>query len=111
MTILNCKAVSGLIFIFTIFVLMACSSHRTLKDDKSYNYMCENGGEFTAIVHQDKDQTIIRMGENQLILDITPSASGIKYTDGMNTFWSKGDEAMLELAGNEVYKGCKVVEK
>ena len=110
MKILHCKTVPSLIFIFTTILLVACSGHRTLKDEKSYNYSCENGTEFTAIVHQDRDQTIIKMGENQLILDITPSASGIKYTDGMNTFWSKGDEAMLELANNEVYKECKVVE-
>ena len=111
MTMSNCKAASGLIFILTIFILMACTSHRTLKDDVSYQYKCDDGGEFTAIVRQDRDQTIVKMGEKEYILDITPSASGTKYTDGMNTFWSKGNEAMLELSGNEVYKGCKVVEK
>ena len=61
-------------------------------------------------MHQDKDQTIIRMGENQYILDITPSASGSKYSDGMNTFWSKGNEAMLELSDGKSYKECEVVE-
>ena len=111
MTILNCKAASGLIFILTILALTACSGRRTLKDDVSYQYRCDDGGGFIAIVHQDKDQTIVKIGEKEYILDITPSASGTKYTDGMNTFRSKGDEAMLELSDNEIYKGCKVVEQ
>ncbi|MGI9534019.1 MAG: MliC family protein [Thermodesulfobacteriota bacterium] len=110
MTTLSSKTVSKLIFIIAIFFLIACSGHRKLNDDVSYQYKCEDGGEFTAIVHQDKDQTIIKTGENQYILDITPSASGSKYSDGINTFWSKGNEAMLELSDNKVYKECKVVE-
>ena len=109
MTFLNCSSASNLIFIVTILFLMSCSSHRKL-DDISYHYKCEEGGEFTAIVHQDRDQTIIRTGGEQYILDITPSGSGEKYTDGMNTFSINGNEATLELSGNEVYKRCKVVE-
>ena len=72
--------------------------------------MCDNGSEFTATMHQDSDQAIIKKGNNLYILDITPSASGEKYTDGINTFWRKGDGAQLDLGGNNVYKECKIVE-
>ncbi|MGI9553632.1 MAG: MliC family protein [Thermodesulfobacteriota bacterium] len=110
MTITSSKAVSNLFFIMAILFLISCASHHKPNDEISYQYKCVDGGEFTAIVHQDKDQTIIRMGENQYILDITPSASGSKYSDGMNTFWSKGNEAMLELSDGKSYKECEVVE-
>lgn len=110
MTFLNCSSASNLIFIIKILFLMSCSSHRKLNDDISYHYKCDKGEEFTAIVHQDRDQTIIRTGGEQYILDITPSGSGENYTDGMNTFSINGNEATLELSGKEVYKRCKVVE-
>ena len=93
-----------------ILFSFSCSSHHEPKDDNSYKYMCDNGAEFNATVHQDSDQIIIKMGDNLYILDITPSASGEKYTDGVNTFWSKGDGSMLDLGENNVYKGCKIVE-
>ena len=63
MRILNRRAASGLITIFTILILLACSSHRKLNNDVTYQYSCDNGGQFTAIVHQDGDQTIIKLGE------------------------------------------------
>jgi len=107
---LNNKFLPTLLVISAIFLVLACSGHKKLKDDKTYIYKCEDGGEFTAIVHQDKDQTIIRTGDEQYILDITPSGSGEKYSDGMNSFWTKGDEAVLELKGKKVYKGCKVIK-
>ena len=106
----NFKALSTFLAISSFVALIACSGHSKLNDDKSYIYKCEDGGEFTAIVHQDKDQTIIRTGDEQYILDITPTGSGEKYSDGMNSFWTKGDEAVLELKGKKVYKGCKVIE-
>ena len=106
----NCPATTCILFILAVLFIVSCLSHRKLNDDQTYNYRCENGEEFTAIVHQDRDQTIIRMGDQQYILDITPSGSGEKYSDGINNFWIKGDEAFLELSGKDTYKSCKVVE-
>jgi putative lipoprotein len=34
------------------------------------------------------------------------SGSGARYTDGVTTFWSKGDTALFEMNGVS-YKGCK----
>jgi putative lipoprotein len=45
-----------------------------------------------------------------LDLPAVPSASGAKYSDGRDTFWSKGDEATLTLDGVE-HAGCRLARK
>ena len=35
------------------------------------------------------------------------AGSGAKYTDGSVTFWSKGEDALLELDGT-LYRGCRI---
>jgi len=34
------------------------------------------------------------------------SASGAKYGDGSTVYWSKGDEAFIEIDGEIVYREC-----
>ena len=99
-----------LLLLFAILFLFACSGHKKVNDGKTYKYRCEDGAEFTANIHQYGDQVIVRKDNKHYILDITPSASGEKYTDGMNTFFSKGDESVLEIDGDKEYRGCKVIK-
>ncbi len=40
------------------------------------------------------------------VLPQVPAASGAKYTEGNITFWTKGDEALLELNG-ATYRNCR----
>ncbi len=60
--------------------------------------------EFIAKFDTDKVQ-ILQAGRT-LILPHVISGSGARYSDGSNTFWNKGNEALLEINGVS-YKGCK----
>jgi len=96
-----------------LLVFSVSCAHKRFKDDAvKTKYQCENGFEFVSEIHtsQGADQVIVKTGGQLYVLDITPSASGSKYTDGINTFWSKGDNAMLELADNKVYNECKIIK-
>ncbi len=53
------------------------------------------------------DNTVqILLAGRTLVLPQVVSGSGARYSDGNNTFWSKGNQAQLELNGVS-YKGCK----
>lgn len=100
----------SIFFVALVLLIVSCSGHKKLNDDVTYKYSCANGEGFTNTVHQDSDQVIIRTPDNMYILDITPSGSGEKYTDGMNTFYTEGPEATLELSDGKVYKECKIIK-
>lgn len=72
-------------------------------DPMTFFYDCE-GQRFTVRIHADTASVMVP--DKTLVLLQVPSASGAKYTDGTTTFWSKGEEATLTLAG-QTHKGCK----
>jgi putative lipoprotein len=69
----------------------------------TFVFECE-GLEFTAR-HDPKGIYLFLPGRT-LFLPETPSGSGAKYTDGKTTFWSKGEEALLEADGR-THTPCK----
>ena len=100
-------------FLLLLLIFSVGCAHKRFKDDSvKTKYKCENGFEFVTEIHksQGNDQVILKSADNLLVLDIIPSASGMKYTDGVNTFWSKGENAMLELADKSEYKECHTVK-
>jgi heat shock protein HslJ len=48
------------------------------------------------------------LARGPVTLSIAPSASGARYSDGQTTYWSKGAEATLEIAG-ERPRVCAVI--
>ena len=100
-------------FIFTLLILTAGCAHKHFSDGVvKTKYQCENGFEFIAETHKDQgmDQVIVKTGGELYVLDITPSASGSKYSDGMHTLWTKGESAMLELSETQEYKECNIIK-
>ncbi len=66
-------------------------------------YKCDDI-EFIAKFGADKVQ--ILLAGRTLVLPQVVSGSGARYSDGRNTYWSKGNEALLEINGVS-YQGCK----
>ena len=62
--------------------------------------------EFEFIAKFSADKVHILLAGRTLILPHVVSGSGARYSDGNNTFWNKGNTALLELNGVN-YKGCK----
>ncbi|WP_428354319.1 MliC family protein [Methyloprofundus sp.] len=73
------------------------------KRPATYVYECQNGYEITVNIEGRMAWLFLR--EGTLGLPKISSASGTKYSDGQNIFWSKGNTAMLET-GTAVYKNC-----
>lgn len=61
-------------------------------------YRCDDGVTLLVTPGQDFIALELTGGAPQRLARVV-SASGAKYSDGEQTFWSKGDEAILEVAG------------
>lgn len=70
----------------------------------------------TSVWVCDTDRIVVNAGEYAAVLSLppapvevmrVPSASGVKYSDGLTTFWSKGDSAMLIRADGREDRNCK----
>jgi putative lipoprotein len=61
-----------------------------------YAYDCENGS-YVVASFEESDEVWLFLPEYTVRLPHVPSGSGARYTDGTITFWTRGDEAVLEL--------------
>ncbi len=67
-------------------------------------YDCEDGFQFTARVAD--DTTWVFLPDTTIALPHVVAASGARFSDGRMTYWSKGDEALLET-GTESHTSCR----
>jgi membrane-bound inhibitor of C-type lysozyme/uncharacterized membrane protein len=70
---------------------------------RTFVYECGDSYRFTARIEGEK--IWLFLPEQTVGLPLVPSASGAKYSDGLLTFWSKGEEALLE-AGQVLRRDC-----
>jgi putative lipoprotein len=84
-------------------VLVAPAGSYQIAPPATFFFEC-NGMEFTA--RHDPRGIFLFLPAGTLLLPETPAASGAKYTDGRATFWSKGEEALLEVDG-KAYPNCR----
>lgn len=69
----------------------------------TFVYDC--GGEYRFTARVGPDSTRLFLPERTVTLPSVVSASGAKYSDGSVTFWTKGEEALLET-GETTRRGC-----
>lgn len=62
---------------------------------KTYVYECTDGMSFPVNIK--KEHAWVFLPKETLNLPLVPSASGAKYSDGKTIFWSKGQEAYLNI--------------
>ena len=70
---------------------------------QTYVYECNGGYGFTARI--DREKAWLFLPNQTVSLPLVPSGSGAKYSDGLIMFWSKGDDAVLEI-GDERHSTC-----
>ncbi len=68
-----------------------------------FAYDCEG---FAFRVEVAKERALVFLPGRSVPLAHVPSGSGAKYSDGHVTFWSKGDEASLDVDG-ALHSGCR----
>ncbi len=99
-------------------LLIACSGQSTTETPveaasidqvrrETLVYEC-SGIEFVARTMS--DEMAVWFEGRHLILKRVPSASGEKYESDDVVFWSKGDEAFVEL-DNQLFEGCELAPK
>lgn len=71
---------------------------------RTYVYECDAG--FNFIVNFKNDKAWVFLPMQTVALDPVPSGSGSKYSNGSITYWSKGDEAILETPEKQ-YRNCE----
>ena len=88
-----------------ILALTACTKPRAT----TWEYSCPDGYTFT-ITYSDP----VNLGDIAFLADATGTtklpravaASGAKYSNGVTTFWSKGEDAMIMVAGKTERQNC-----
>jgi putative lipoprotein len=76
----------------------------TARRGQTYVYECVQGGPFTVRVEGDAAWLFLASGTKRLPRMV--SASGARFSDGLVSYWSKGDEATFVLDGR-TYPACR----
>ena len=94
---------------FVFVFLLSCTKSQIYKDQNnniiSKTYVYECNGEFNFTARVEDERVWLFLPGQTIKLPQTSSGSGAKYSVGETLFWSKGDEALLEIA-DEKYQGC-----
>ncbi len=76
-----------------------------LDPEQTINYRCSNGVVFQ--VQADEEQARLVAGGHEIVLPRVPSASGVKYQEGRNLYWNKGENAEVEVIGKR-FSDCAI---
>jgi len=70
-------------------------------------YQCPDG-ELIEAEYRDEDAEVVVGLPNQepIALPQVEAASGAKYSDGTTTFWSKGNQVLVEVDGETILSDC-----
>ncbi|MGH7549551.1 MAG: MliC family protein [Gemmatimonadota bacterium] len=71
----------------------------------SFSYGCGDEYRFVAQMMNSDDSVRLLLPDTTLMLPHVVSASGARFSEGEYTYWSKGDEARLEIPGRS-FTGC-----
>jgi putative lipoprotein len=84
----------------------AASADRFTPPDSARTFVYECDNRFEYVVRAAGDTTWVYVDHRVVRLPVTPAATGRRYSDGRNTFWTQGEEGLLELDGR-AYGGCR----
>jgi membrane-bound inhibitor of C-type lysozyme len=69
-------------------------------------FACADDVAIDAVFDNASDNVILTMNDETLTLPHVESGSGAKYSDGTTTFWTKGDEAFVQVNDETVISDC-----
>ena len=93
----------------TVALALSVATACTLPPQRTYEYTCPDGYEFSIRYSGSQDPgdvAILEDASGQLKLPRARSASGERYSNGVNVFWSKGAEAMIMRGTVVEHAGC-----
>ncbi len=81
------------------------ASEQAHEAEATLTYVCPDGWRFDVLV--ETDGVRLFLPDRTVDLEHIPSASGAKYEAGEVLYWSKGEEALVEVDGS-AHSGCSV---
>ncbi|GAB4364749.1 MAG: hypothetical protein Kow00121_00690 [Elainellaceae cyanobacterium] len=69
-----------------------------------YRYQCSAGQTFEA--EYSPEVATIQLEDETLTLTQIPAASGVRYSDGTTTLYTKGNEAFIQVDDEITYNDC-----
>lgn len=69
-------------------------------------YICGEDESFNVVSYPGGILLDLGLFEGRFLLDQVPSGSGSKFSDGILTFWSKGNEAFVEQDSGRIFSDC-----
>ncbi len=94
-----------------VLVLAACSGTSRQSADgvpqqagRTLVYSC---GDFEFVARVGAGEVALYLPDDYRVLEQVRAASGARYENGDAVFWSKGDEATLDI-GRKRYRGCQL---
>ncbi|NDL63101.1 MliC family protein [Acerihabitans arboris] len=93
------------IIVACVLTVSACSQFKRGPQEETLRYQC---GTTPLTVTQSRQpaQVSFILDGKQLTLAQVVSASGVRYSDGHYTFWSKGPNAFIEREGKIIINDC-----
>lgn len=96
---------SGCLVLLAMLLVASCS----VPSQRKYRYSCPDGYEFTIRYRGSNhpgDIALLEDAAGYTKLPRVPAASGARYSNGVTTYWSKGEEAMILRGGEVAHGGC-----
>jgi len=97
------------------FLLISCDSadvvHEATEQFVSTEYLCENKESLSVVFSSSEAHPVyakINHKNSSYNLKRVPAASGEKYSDGINTWWTKGEVGFFEIDNVIVLKNCSI---
>ncbi|GLR09423.1 hypothetical protein COO59_04370 [Mixta theicola] len=89
-----------------ILLLAGCGLFgKRQQDEQTLHYLC---GTLPLTVKIAQQQAHLIMDGQPLMLTEQVSASGVRYSDGTYSFWSRGDSAFIERNQRVIVNDCQL---
>ncbi len=100
----------GRLVLATVLAYAALAACERMPVGKIHVFKCSDGV-IAKVVYSETDETAtVRFAGKTYKLKLVPSGSGAKYSDGKVVFWNKGTEALIQINGELVHDGCRLLE-
>ncbi|AUH00518.1 MliC family protein [Pectobacteriaceae bacterium CE70] len=77
------------------------------EQEHTLHYQCGTMPLTVTMIEQPRQSHVTFLLDGELhTLQQTPSASGVRYSDGKYTFWSKGNHAFIQRGSNIIVNDC-----
>ncbi|ATM85779.1 MliC family protein [Yersinia enterocolitica] len=91
----------------TVLVLAGCSLVQP--KNQTLHYQCGTT-QLTVMQDNQHEKVSLILDGEQLTLPQVRAASGVKYSDGRYTFWSKGNTAFVERDDKVIINDCVLIK-